>query len=407
VTSLSPRRWLVPGLALVVALAGACSSDPPGRTGGGRPRQPPSTHAAQPLPVRPVAVPPRSDFLADRALHVASRPEPIQLAAPPHPALQGTLAPLVVPSPDGTLLAYTTFDDEVVLDPSRTPGQQGIEPGSALGTPSIRLHDLRTGTERTLAQGAYSPAWRSDGAIAYLAGSDPTFRSGTAYTGEVVVQPPGPPAEGEAAAPLPEQWTHSEGRYVVAGWVGERLLVYHTTGNESFDIEVLDGPGAVRTLAAASSLLAVSPDGTRAAIATSSRGWSSEVQIVDIASGERVATLATDPHTSLVYGGSWVGSRLVARGGDDRGALVDVFSVGPDSLRLEKVLRVDAALPNGLSEPKLDAKDPDRMTAWSYVRDANGSGSYVLVGCDLAATACVSGPPIRARVVRLSNGSGP
>jgi hypothetical protein len=183
--------------------------------------------------------------------------------------------------------------------------------------------------------------------------------------------------------------------------------VYHTTGNESFDIEVLDGPGNVRTLAPASSLLAVSPDGTRAAVATSSKGWSSQVQILDIATGDLIAALATDVHTSLVYGGSWVGSRLVARGGDDRGAMVGLFTVGADSLRLEKVLRVDAALPNGLAEPRLDAKDPDRMTAWSYVPDDSGSGAYVLVGCDLAASACVSGPPIRARVVRLSSGSGP
>ncbi|MDQ4098552.1 MAG: hypothetical protein M3144_11885, partial [Actinomycetota bacterium] len=83
---MSPRRWLVLLLALVVTLAAACTSAPPDRTGdAGSRRQPASTHAAQPLPVRPVAEPPRSDYLADRTLHLASRPEPVQLAVPPHP----------------------------------------------------------------------------------------------------------------------------------------------------------------------------------------------------------------------------------------------------------------------------------------------------------------------------------
>ena len=390
----------MPLLALVLIAGGACS---PGSSSHGRAAPRVARPPAAALPVRP-GDPPQADYLVDRTLHLASRPEPVQLAIAPHPALQGTLAPLVVPSPDGTTLAYSTFNEDVELDPERTPSEQGVHPGDALGTPSILLHDLRTGTERTLAHGAYSPAWRRDGAIAYVQGTDAAYRAGTTYTGQVMVRAnPG----GRGGDDQAEQWTDSEGRYVVAGWAGARLLVYHTTGNESFDLEVLDGPGDVRTLAPASSLIALSPDGTRAAVATSANGWSSNVQILDIPSGEPVASLQTDAHTSLVYAGSWVGSRLVARGGDDRGPIVDVFAVGSDSVRLEKVLRVDPSLPVGLSEPKLDPEDPNRMTAWSYVPDRSESGPYVLVGCDLATLTCTAGPPIRAKVVRLYTATGP
>ncbi len=386
-------------MLVVVSLAGAC------RSGGPREGQRPAG-TARPERVVPVVpspgdAAPATDYLADRTLHLASRPEPVRLAVPPHPALQGTLAPLVVPSPDGTTLAYSTFDEEVTLDPDRTPSQQGVRPGDALGTPSILLHDLRTATEQTLARGAYSPAWRRDGALAFVTGTDPVFRSGTTYSGQVMVLGPGE-REVEAAEP----WTATEGRYVVAGWAGTRLLVYHTTGNESFDLEVLDGPGEVRTLAPASSLLALSPDGNRAAVATSANGWSSHVQILDLASGDLLATLQTEPHTSLVYGGSWIGARLVARGGDERGPVLAVLTVGPNSLRLYKVLRVDSKLPNGLVEPTLDVKNVDRVTAWSYVPEGPSSGSYVLVSCAVATSTCTSGPPIRAKVVRLYTGAG-
>jgi len=305
----------VPVLVVVATLGGACTSGPSGRAAA---RAHPSAAApVAPLRVTPGTEAPKVDYLADRTLHLASRPDPVQLAVPPHPALQGTLAPLVVASPDGTTLAYSTFEEAVTLDPNRPPSEQGVSPGDALGTPSILLHDLRTGAERTLARGAYSPAWRKDGAIAYVEGTDPDYRAGTTYTGEVVVQMPG-------STGGPEYWTDSEGRYIVAGWAGDRLLVYHTTGNESFDVEVLDGPGEVRTLAPSSSLVALSPDGTRAAIATSANGRSSDVEILDIATGSLLATVTTDAHTSLVYNGSWVGSRLIARGGDERGPIIEI-----------------------------------------------------------------------------------
>jgi hypothetical protein len=97
----------------------------------------------------------------------------------------------------------------------------------------------------------------------------------------------------------------------------------------------------------------------------------------------------------------------VARGGDDHGPIVDVFDVGPTALRLVKVLRMDARLPNGLVEPRLDPKDPNQVTAWSFVPEPKGSGSYVLVRCDLSAGSCTSGPPIRAKVVRLYSRSQP
>jgi hypothetical protein len=381
------QRW-AGGMAVVLVLGTACTRHSTSAPDG-VPAATLTTVQAGPLAVMPAEEPVPVDHLVDRLLHLASRPEPVLLEQPPHPALQGTLAPLVVPSPDGRTLAYTTFTDLVDADPALPPSARGVGLGDALGTPSVRLHDLESGREEIVAEGAYSPAWHPDGALAYALGSDPQYRSGLPYTGHVVVRQPGQEEQ---------RWTLAAGRYVVAGWAGGRLIVYHDSGNESFDIEVLDGPGAVRTLAPASSLLALSPDGGRAAVATSANGRSSEVQVLDVATGEPLATLTTDPLTSLVYGGSWVGSRLVARGGDAVGPLVDVFEVGERSLRLVQVLRVDPRLPNGLAEPRLDPAGTGRLTAWSYVPDTR---TYVLVRCDLGAASCTSGPPMRARVVRM------
>lgn len=375
-------------LVLVGLFGAACSGAGPSARNADA-RQTGTTVRASRLPVAPAANPVPVDHLVDRVLHLASRPEPVVLEQPPHPALQGTLAPLVVASPDGRTFAYSTFTDLVDADPSQPLSARGIGFGDAVGTPSVRLRHLDTAREEVLAEGAYSPAWRGDGAIAYARGSDPQYRAGLPYTGHVVVRQLGQEEE---------TWSFTEGRYVVAGWAGGRLIVYQDSGNESFDIKVLDGPRAVRTLAPASSLLALSPDGERAAVATSANGRSSEVQVLDVATGEPLATLATDPLTSLVYGGSWVGSRLVARGGDAAGPIVDVFEVGAASLRLVHVLRVDPRLPNGLAEPRLDPAGTDRITAWSYLPD---SRTYVLVRCELAAATCTSGPPVQARVVRM------
>jgi hypothetical protein len=338
------------------------------------------------------------EYLADNVLHLSSGATLVRLNTAPHPALQGTLAPLVVESPGGDLLAFSGFTPAGALDPARSPSEQGVFLGDPLGTPALVVHDLHSGGEQILAEGAYSPAWRDDGAIAYVQGSDPVLRANTPFLGQIYVRP--------SPAGEPEQWTLGEDRYVVAGWVGSALLYYHAAENESFDLEVTDGPGRARTLAPASTLVAVSPDRRQVAVATSANGGSSELKVLDLASGETVARAETAPLTSIVYRGSWVGSRLVARGGDRDGHLLHVFEIGDGRVRLQRALRVDQRLPSGLAEPLLNAGDPELLSAWSYIPDDRHSGHYVLVGCDLRTATCVTGPEMRAKVVRLIFRSG-
>src|SRR6266567_8831300 len=109
-----------------------------------------------------------------------------QLGAAVSGAMIGPLSPVAVRSSDGKLVAYNTWQQLRTVDNDQSFSQQAIADGTALGTPSLRVHD-DTGKDFLLARGAYSAAWRHDGAIAFVKGSDPDFRAGRSYTGQAVV----------------------------------------------------------------------------------------------------------------------------------------------------------------------------------------------------------------------------
>ena len=296
------------------------------------------------------------------------------LEAPMNTLLIALLAPAAVPAPDGAdSLAYNSWGGK---------------------RPVIRLYDARGNEDVVLVDGAYSLAWRRDGALAYFKGRprvvDP--RAPKRYVGHVLVR-----ASLDAHA---VRWTSDPGRYVVAGWAGRSLLAYRL-GSGWPDLLVLDGPGHTRALAKTSGLVAVNPEGRRAFVVR----YGVEppvVAVLDIVSGEETARLRLDegPLTRelrfVTETGSWAGDAVAAAvtGG------IAVFRVQRDSIVLEQVVRFDpAGFPLGVFEPQL-APSGRRFFGWTQraQQPRQPVPETILLDCDRFTLRCRRSEPLSAAV---------
>jgi WD40 repeat protein len=254
---------------------------------------------------------------------------------------------------------------------------QGIGKGAALGVPSLRIHDSQ-GKDFLLERGAYSAAWRHDGALAFVQGIDPVFRAGTTYDGQVVVR--------DSVHGRDVSWSDSPAHYVVYAWAGERLLFYRIGLGEKTALLVADAPGKIRSLAEGTAI-AVSPDQGRVAVLSED---ATSVRVLDIATGREQSwidvTTATPALRWVAYSGSWVGDHIVA----PASAGLAVFFAGPDSLRLEQVLSLDhAQFPAGVQEPRFLDDAGNEISASADVPPANGNGGLsFLLRCDRVTRAC-------------------
>jgi len=278
-----------------------------------------------------------------------------RLRGPLSDRLLGTLAPLLVPEPaGGPLVAYQSWRDD---------------------GPSLRLHDLRDGRDRVLADRALSIAWRA-GTIAYVRVVEGEGEVPERSFGHVVVRSGlrGPEA----------RWTTSPGSYVVAAWAGRRLLAYRLREGWP-DLLVLDGPGRARVLARASALVAVSPDGGRAFLAE--YGASPPlVRVVDVPSGDEVARASLPDLRWVSESGSWASDRVAATTSEG----IAVLEVREGTVELEQTLRFppEEFQLAGL-EPRLD-EAAEKVTARASLvpRPQQAVGSAVLVECDRATLRC-------------------
>jgi hypothetical protein len=304
---------------------------------------------------------------------------PSRLAAPPVAPLAGWLTPAAVPSPDGRYVAYSVWKEIRRDDPKLSWTDQGIEPGDPLATPSLRLHDTANEADVLLEEGAFSLAWRADGALAYFKGAERDYRAAVPYAGDVVVR-------SSLEAP-PEVWSLERTRYIVAGWAGSSLVAYRESEGEVLDVLVLDGPGRVRVLAANSALVALSPDGRQAFLEQGPAQGRPSVQVRDVESGKQVARLdltRIDPAVGAVgYAGDWRGGRVVATSASG----LAVFRVGGGRIALEQAVRVPG---QGISEPRFADSAGRRITAWT--EDKAGAG--VLLDCDQATKRCLRLRPL-------------
>ena len=308
-----------------------------------------------------------------------------ELGAAVSGALMGPLSPVAVASNDGRLVAYNTWQELRAVDDERSFSAQGIADGDALGTPSLRVHD-EAGRDFLLDRGAYSVAWRDDGAIAFVRGSEDDFRAGRAYVGQVMVRRG---LHGPATA-----WTSEPARYVVYAWAGPRLLFYRLGSGESLQLLVGDGPGSIRPLTEGSAI-AISPDGSRVAVLSPD---GTNVRILGIADGSEHGWLdvtTSSPALSWVgYSGAWIGDRIVA----PASAGLAVLRASGNTLELEQVLSLDQAqFPAGVQEPRFADGAGNEIVATADVPPkADAPAVSFFLRCDRITRSCEQGEPAPA-----------
>jgi hypothetical protein len=310
-------------------------------------------------------------------------------------ALTGSLVPVAVESRDGSLVAYSSWQELAKANPD-APGQ-GLQAGQPIGLPSVRIYDGATGKDRLVASGAHSPALSPDGRLAFVQGDQKVARMNEPYTGQVVV--------GSAQRGKFEQWTTESARYYAFAWAGGTLLVYKAKPqSEATDLYAFTGPGAGRLLAPDAFVVALSPDASRVLVTVGRR----MVEVVRVADGAIEASMPLDgdgvavadssstPHF-LMYSGSWRGDRVVAN--SDAGLVVLDVSNG---IRNASVLATpDFA--HGIFEPTFT--DDTHVIGWADLAGAahqeskttEPSWDHALVSCDLATASCTAGEPQPAR----------
>jgi hypothetical protein len=308
-----------------------------------------------------------------------------RLEAPVSGALMGPLSPVAVASPDGSSVAYSAWHELRSVDSALSFSAQRIRPGDALAVPSLRVADDE-GHDFLVARGAYSAAWRTDGALAYVQGVEPSFRAGEIYDGRVYVRRGihGPAVE----------WTTEPARYVVYAWAGERLLLYRIGAGESLELLVADGPGRVRPFADGSAV-AVSPDGTRVAVLSPD---AASIRVLDVASGREQAWLDVTTSSPALrwigYSGSWTRDRVVAPASSG----LAVFRVGQESIQLEQALSLSQAeFPAGVQEPLFAGKETDEIVATAEAPAGDGDAAAFFLDCDRLARTCARGTPVPAK----------
>jgi hypothetical protein len=341
-------RAFAPGVLLLacVALAGCLHGD-----AGGGPQAAPQNR----FPTFAGEGEIDATFVVGNRLHgVGARPRVLRAAV--HAPLVANLAPPAVRR--GDAIAYNAW---------------------ARSRPAIRLHDLETGDDVVVERGAYSLAWRSDGALATFRGVTRVVNDPRKYVGHIVVRP-APKAPSQA-------WTTERGRYIVVAWAGKRLLAYRLRPGWP-DLVVLERPGQVRRLARAGALVAVSPDGRRAFVST--YGASPPVvRVLDVARGVELSRLTLRPPIRwLLESGSWTGDLVVATvsGG------VAMFRVRPRRIELAQLLRLPPeAIPVALYEPR--STDGRRIVGWAELpsQPREAIPRATLVQCDRVALRCVTG----------------
>ncbi len=307
-------------------------------------------------------------------------------------ALTGSLVPLAVDDPSGSILAYSSWRQ--IAEPIQGEYAQGLKEGQQLGIPSVRIFDSNSGVDRLVATGAHSPAVSTTGRLAFVKGDQTPVLVNRPYLGHVVV---GSLTKKGAV----ERWTTDPDRYFTYAWAGDELLVYRALpGSEATDLYAITGPGAGHLIAPQAFVIALSPDGSRVLVTVGRR----MLEVVRVADGAVEASLPLDgagvadpsspttPHY-LMYSGSWRGNRVVAN--SDLGLVVLNVDEG---IEVESVIATPE-FAHGLVEPRFvnDATVVGWVDLASTKQVLNERSEplwdQALASCDLNTMSCSVGDP--------------
>jgi hypothetical protein len=297
--------------------------------------------------------------------------------------LSGWIAPVAVPTADGGQLVYSTWRELRHDDPKLSLSKQGINPGDALATPTLRVHDFGSGRDTVVDRDSFSAAVRSDGTIAYVRGTD-VYRAFTKYTDDIVVR--------SSLSARPVVWSREPAEYVVAAWAGSTLLAYRIDEGEKLDVIAFDAPGRQRLLMPDANLVALSPDGTQAFLA-SEAGMPGSVSVVNVADGTIAATLDLGSLNQGIlwaaYGGSWSGDLVAA----PTNAGIAVFEIAAGAISLVELLKNDPnTFPNGIIEPQFSGDTEHIIARGDAAPDGNTAAdedTTSALECDLKTATCL------------------
>lgn len=323
--------------------------------------------------------------LVGRRLYAGSDPLSEDLAAGEdlRANIAGSIVPLAVREDAVTdVVVYSAWRSLAPDVPvTATPGPEPV----IVGRPSIRVWRGVGGPDDLIADGAYSPAVAPGGTIAYAKAVTTDLRTDGPYLARIVV--------GSLDSPYVTWWTSTPGRYVPVAWAGSNLVAYSIDKNDSTDVQVYSAPDAPRTLMRSATLIAVSPNGRRVAVAEQ-RGT---VSIVDVASGTiaDAVTLGGQGDSSTAVGvvrpgGAWRGSRIVAS--TARGLVV--LDTVP-ALHVIAVYPYTDAMPGGISEPQF--VDDDTVIGTAALPESASTAPpemrapTALVVCTLSTSSCARG----------------
>ena len=355
------------------------------------------------------ALPDGAALVADNSLEIGSAT--YRLGATAGAPLLGSLAPLAVPSPDGSQYLYNSWAQggDVVCsgDPSVRGNCKNPAPNAVFGRPTLRLFTPASSQDVVVQTGAMSAAWRADGAVAYFKGDSPDVPADAArFVGHLYVRP--------TVGGTPVQWTSTAARYITVAWAGNTLIAYRQSEGERFDVLALDEPGSVRTLAADATVVSVSPDGTQLVINRDADG-TSVASVVTVAGGAVVSTLdlaeVNDPQTGtalawLTYGGSWDGDLVAAESSNG----VALFRVkAPGKISFESMLVTKGSdYPMGVHEPQLFHEKKSGsldLIAWAPVGAPTTSGrAQAIVTCAVSGKSCKKTGTRSERSVGIARG---
>ncbi|MEX2103501.1 MAG: hypothetical protein WD805_06010, partial [Gaiellaceae bacterium] len=168
-------------------------------------------------------------------------------------------------------------------------------------------------------------------------------------------------------------WSAHPAQYVAVAWAGKSLIAYRISAGEHVDTLVIGRPGRERLLVEGGTLVALSPDGSKAFVEEGSASGRPRARVVDVATGETQGALPL--REGLSYAGDWSRDLVVARG---RTGLV-VFRVRGGAIAVVQKLAIDL----GAKEPRFTDATAREVTA-----SKDTSRGTVFLRCDRRKRSC-------------------